>query len=153
MIAKLQDFNKRKREASAILITSSRDEPFQVMQKHSRSPTKMWAKICARDASRTTSNKLSLFTEAFSKTKESESISDHITVLETVFAQLEDAGQSFEELMQVSILLSSITDDRHYEAAIAAIRTMDEEKTTWEYVTVRLLEKSKEKTSQNLAWI
>lgn len=145
MVTKLQAFEKRKRRASAILITSLGDKPLKTVQKNSTIPRQMCAVLCARYASKATGIKLGLFTAALSKTKEPESLSDHISELETIFSQLEDAGQSLNELRQFAILLSSIKDDRHYEETIAAIPTMNEGKTNWDFVTVRLLEESKEK--------
>ncbi len=79
------------------------------------------------------------------KLKPKEDMTDHIGELETVFNQLDNAGLGVNELMQVSILLSSIKDCPEYKAVVAAIRTMDEKSASWESVTTRLIDEYKEK--------
>lgn len=113
MVKKPQGFGKRKRKASAMLITCLGDKTLKVVHKQFRYRRKMWARLCARYASKTTGNKLSLLTEAFSKTKQSESISEQILELEIVFARMEGARQLLNELTQVSFLLSSIQNDKN----------------------------------------
>lgn len=94
-----------------------------------------------RYANKTNCNKLSLFTEAFGKNRGQLSMSYHVSELETILSQLEE----------MAIFLSSIKEDREYEAVIAAIRTMEESKTTWESVTVRQMDEYKVKKSQKQA--
>ena len=72
------------------------------------------------------------------------SMTDHVADLELSFTKLSAAGQDFNKLLQVSVLLSSITGVADYEATVAAIRTMDEGKATWEAVTSHLIDESKE---------
>lgn len=77
-----------------------------------------------------TSNKVSLFTEALSKSTVSESVSDHIVEFQTTFAQLEHTDEVVNELMYIPILRPFMMYDRDYDATIAAIRVMDDEKTS-----------------------
>ncbi len=73
----------------------------------------MCDKLCSRYDIKTTSNKISLITEAFGKVEGSrESMMDHIAELETIFNKLDDVGQPLNELIQVTILLSSIREDK-----------------------------------------
>lgn len=139
-------FDKRSKRAASIIITSLGDKPLMTVQMHSKSPRMMWQTLCTRYASNTTSNKLSLITEAFLKKKlRHETMSDHIAALETTFTKLKNAGQSIDKLIQIAILLASIRNETEYDAVIAAIRTMDEANSSWAKVTTRLVDEYKEK--------
>lgn len=120
---------RKGKNASAILMSSLEDKPLKVVHKYFRLLSEIWAKRYVAYTSKTASGKLNLFTEAFSKTEEPESMSDHFAELETVFAQMEDAERSLNKLMQVYILLSSIKEGRNYETAFVDFRTIKEEKT------------------------
>lgn len=144
----LSDYNKKRKRAVALMVLALGDKPLKAVQKYSKDPKEMWTKLTGRYAGKTTSNKLSLMNEIFSrKLEHGESISDHIAELELSFTKLENAGQKIQDLMQVSILLSSLKECDEYESTIAAIKTMDEEKATWDAVSNRLIDEYKERSS------
>lgn len=74
-------------------------------------------------------------------------MSDHIASSETSPAQLDDAGQSLNEVMQLSILFSSVKTDKDCEAVIAAVRKLRNSSTTWEKLSVRAIDNYKENAS------
>ncbi len=105
----------------------------------------MWSKLEARYASKTTSNKLRLLTDIMCKEiGAKEEMSDHIGELETVFNQLDYAGMPVSELNAGVNTAGSMKDNSEYGAVVVAIRTMDEENTTWETITTRLIDEYKE---------
>lgn len=133
-------FDRRCKKAAAIIVTALGDKPLRAVQKHWKNPSEMWKKLCATYGSITTSNKLSLLIEAFSKRKSSkESMVDHIEELETGFIELDSVGLPLNKLMKVAILLSSIKEEKGYTAVIATFRTMEENDMSWDTVTTRLL--------------
>lgn len=142
----LVNFNRKKGKARSIIINALGDRPLKAVQKHSANPLQMWEKLTERYAGQTTSNKLMTLNETFSKILHpGDSIQDHIGDLEVCFTKLANAGQQFNELLQVSILLNSIRDCVEYEPTVAAIRTMDEDKATWDIVTARLIDEYKDR--------
>lgn len=139
-------FDKRRNKASALIIVSLEDKPLKVVQKFSKYPQKMWERLEARYAAKKISNKLSILHEIFSKTYTAgDDLSDFIRDLETSFSKLENAGQTLTELLQVSVLLTSLKECEEFQATVAAIRTMEETNATWESVTTRLIDEYKEK--------
>lgn len=115
------------------------DSPLKGVQKHSKDPSKMWAKLVSRYAGQTTSNKLVLFNKVLAKSlKAGESMYDHIEGLELEFTRLKTPGTQFMNSTS-GYFFASINDCIEYERTIADIRTMDDEKTTWEIVTARLM--------------
>ncbi len=77
--------------------------------------------------------------------KNKEKMADHIGDLETSFKMLTNDGNPINELKQVAILLLSSHSHGTYDAVVAAIRTMDESKTTWDIVSTRLIEECNSK--------
>ena len=146
---KAAEFRKRKSKAAALLVVSLGDRPLKAVQKWAKDPATLWAKLVERFASKTTSTKLMLLNEVFNvKFTASSSMTDHIADLELSFTRLAAAGQNFDDLLQVSILLSSIAGMPDFEPTVAAIRTMDKSKATWEAVCSRLIDEAKERASQ-----
>ena len=140
-------FAKLKAKATALLILALGNRPLKAVQKHEGDPATMWTKLTSRYASKTTSTKLMLLNEVFNqKYLGGTSLADHIADLELGFTKLAAAGQDLDELLQVSALLSSLSGLSDYESTIAAIRTMDESKATWELVTSRLIDEFNERS-------
>ena len=137
---------KLRAKAVAVLILGLGDRPLKAVQKDAGNPATLWKRLSSRYASKTTSTKLMLLNEVFThKFSAGTALADHIADLELVFTKLSAAGHDLDELLQVSALLSSLEGVSDYEPTIAAIRTMDESKTTWEAVTSRLLDEANER--------
>lgn len=62
---------------------------------------------------------------------------DHIVKLETTFTKLNNVGQTLNELIKMVTLILFIKNYSVYEAFVAAIRTMDEDKISWGAFTTR----------------
>ena len=68
--------------------------------------------------------------------------------MESLFNRLDAMGSPLGSGMQVAILLVSLSAEEWLSGTVSAIKTMDADKATWEYVSGRLLE---EVRSQKLA--
>ena len=120
------DHHKRKAKAAALLVMALGNRPLKVVQKWADDPKILWDKLVARFASKTTSTKLMLLNEVFNlRFTAGSSMSDHVADLELSFTKLSSTGQEFNELLQVSVLLSSIAGVADFEPTVAAIRTME----------------------------
>lgn len=84
--------------------------------------------------------------QVFTKRFESgASMTDHIAELELSFMKLSNAVQGIDELLQVNVLLRSISTVSEFESTVAAIRKMDEANAIWEAVKSRLMDEANEK--------
>ena len=129
-----------------MIIIALGNEPLKVVQKHSKDPSLMWEKLITRYAGKNTSNKLTLLNEVFSKSfSMGEIMCDYIGDLETAFTKLDNAGIPLTEIIQVAVLLGSNKNCPEYEAMVAAMQTMDEDKKTWDTVCTRLIEEYKDR--------
>ena len=125
-----ESFDKRKKKAAALIIIALGDKPLKVVQENSKSVFDV-EKLITRSAGKTTGNKLTLLNEVFSKSFLTEEIMcDYIRDLETAFTKLENAGIPLTDIIQVALLLGSIKNCPDHEATVAAIRTIDGDKTT-----------------------
>lgn len=60
--------------------------------------------------------------------------------MESSFTRLDAMDSSIDEEMQVALLLVSVSSIKDFQASIAAIKTMKQTETTWNYVSSRLIE-------------
>ena len=135
----IADFKSRKCKAIHLLVNSLGDRVLKSLLRHIKDPHVMFTKLQTRYASKTTSTKMSLLSEALQlKLSTGSKITDHIAALELAFTKLTAAGHDVPELSQVCILLNSVSAVPEFEATVAAIKTMSENSTTWESVTTRL---------------
>ena len=136
------------RKARAVIVMALGDRPLRAVQT-AEGPMEMWSKLHERYAGSTTASKIGVLTTLMNTRYESgEDIRDYIAKFETMFNRLEIMGSHIDEAMQVAILLVSLLNDETLSSTVAAIKTMDEEKATWDYVTSRLME---EQRSRRLA--
>jgi gag-polypeptide of LTR copia-type len=106
----------------------------------------MWAKLEARYTAKIVDSKLNLLAEAHNKKYgKKDSMSDHVGDTRAIFSKLESAGHEVDPLIQVSIFLASLQDCNESESALAAIRTLGDNDTTWGKVTTRLMDEFKTK--------
>lgn len=113
---------KVSKKMAAVRTTALREKLLKAVQKHSKSPHNIWDKMRTKYANEKASNKLSLSTEAFGKNKlKKESLMDPIAEPESSFTKLGIVGRPVNELMGVSILLSTFMSDKNYEAVVAPI--------------------------------
>lgn len=117
-----------------MLIAALRDKALKAVQKHMSSPKKMRTNSCPSWAAKTTVNTRSTCSKVIRTKKGDTPVSYFIANSETIFAQLDSAGHSLNDMMQVCILLSSIKKEKEYEAVTAATRTLRDSGTTRETV-------------------
>ena len=145
-------FSKRKKKAMSILIKGLGDKPLKSIQRYASDPVAAWAKLLERYASKTSSTRMMLLNELLHlKLNPSVDMTDHIATFELTLSKLSAAGYDLDKLLQVTLLLSSISGSPDYEPTVAAIRTMDEDKATWEAVCSRLIDESKERAAASAA--
>lgn len=126
--------------ARAIIVTALGDKPLRVIQ-NSPSPKEMWDKLRARYEAATTANKINLLTALVNTRYESgKDLGDYFAELETYFNRLAGMGLPVAEEMQVAILLVSVMHEETLKGTVAALKTVEDSKATWNNVCSRLLE-------------
>lgn len=134
---------KKARKARAILVMGLGNKPLRVVQ-NSADPYTMWSKLHERYAATTTANKISVLTNLMNmRYIPGKDMGEYLCEFETLFNRLECMGSPQSDDMQVAILLVSIMHEDTLSGTIAAIKTMDESKATWDYVSSRLLEEQR----------
>lgn len=132
----------------AIINTSLGDKPLRVVQSCVY-PVDMFAKLIERYSASTTANKISvmknLINTRYDGTKE---MGEYISEMESVFNKLAVMGSPMSDDMQVAFLLVSLSSEESLSGRLAAVKTMEASKATWDYVSGRLLEEAR---SQKLA--
>jgi len=133
----------RERKAKAIIITALGNKPLRVIQSV-ESPSEMWVKLGDRFAAATTANKIAVLSAFMNKRYESgKDMGEYLADIETLFNKLAAMGMALVEPMQVAILLVSISSVDSFQGTVAAIKTMEDHKATWDYVSGRLIEEQR----------
>ena len=141
-------YQRKLRKARAIIITSLGDKPLRVVQSVEH-PKEMVQKLIERYAASTTANKIAVMTSLIHTRYDGvKDMGEYISEMESLFNKLAAMGSSVDSDMQVAILLVSLSSEESLSSTVSAIKTMDVDKATWEYVTGRLIE---EVRSQKLA--
>ncbi len=70
-------------------------------------------------------------------------IAEHFSELESMFNLLSGMSSPVDESMQVAILLVSIMAQESLKGTVAAIKTVDADNATWNYVSSRLTEEQR----------
>ena len=109
----------------------------------------MIIKLNERYAASTTASKIAVMTNLIhSRYDGSKDMGEYLSEMESLFNRLDAMGSPLGSDMQVAILLVSLSAEEWLSGTVSAIKTMDADKATWEYVSGRLLE---EVRSQKLA--
>ena len=150
---------RKKDKCLAILINSLGDRPLRAVQTVADDPKEVWDKLHARYASSGASRRVALQTEALTKRwDESMDMEDYVTSFENLYERLEKMGNKVPEETRLSTLLTSfqLSESKEHNNLIEAIKTVDEERFTWEVATSRLIEecnlkntRGKEKTIED----
>lgn len=129
--------------ALSIIISALGDNPLRAIQ-HCESAKEAWDKLESRYAGRTIMNKLGSLNTLLSMNLGTDTeMGDHVSLMESQFARLASMGSMIDEEMRVAILLTSIGNRPEYAPMMASINTLQDSVTTWNYVTVLLIEESK----------
>ena len=139
---------QKKKKAKAIIVTSLGDKPLRVVQS-AKSPAGMLKKLNDRYAASTTANRIAVLTTLIKTRYDSaKDMGEYLSEMESHFNRLTAMNSPVDEGMQVAILLVSVSATEALSGTVSAIKTMDPEKATWDYVSARLIE---ELRSQKLA--
>ena len=106
----MEMYGKRKKKAMSILIKGLGDKPLKAIQRYAADPAATWTKLQERYASKSTSTRMMLLNELFNlKYSPSVPMDDHITNFELITSKLSAAGYDLDKLLQVTLLLSSVS--------------------------------------------
>ena len=140
---KYSTFMEKMRKARAVLITALGNKPLRVVQTAS-DPLEMWRKLHDRYAGSSSASKIGVLTSLMNKKySPGKDMGEYLTELESMFNRLCSMGMPIAEPMQVAILLVSLGCEEEMAGTVAAIKTMDEDRATWDYVSSRLLEEQR----------
>lgn len=140
-------YTEKCRMARAVIVTSLGDKPLRVIQ-NAKTPEEMWKKLNARYEAASTANKINLLTSLINiRYQSAKDMGDFISELETHFNKLACMGLPIVEEMQVAILLVSVMHEESMKSTVAALKTVDADRATWDSVCSRLLE---ERRSQKM---
>lgn len=123
-----------------VILTSLKDKPLQVIQ-NAKLPKEMWDSSNTRYEAASNANKIDLLTSLrYTRYQDGRDLGDYIAKRKTYFNRQAVIGLPVAEKMQVVILLVSVMNEDALKSAVAALRTADGEKATWDSVCFRLLE-------------
>lgn len=132
--------NQKIRKAKAIVVMSLGYMPLRVVQSVSH-PADMIKKLNDRNAASTTANKMAVMTSLINTRYDgSKDMGEYLSEMEIRLNKLEEMGSLVEEGMQMAIILVSVSSFNSLNSTVSAIKTMDPDKATWDYVWARLIE-------------
>lgn len=122
------DFAKKKRLASSIIIYALSDAPLRIVLTVKDNPAKMFEKLDARYASKTAASKITKMTELITLkyTSLKADISAHIDHMAAMIEQLMGMNVTIEDSFSVAILVASI-EVTALRSATTAIKTLAED--------------------------
>jgi gag-polypeptide of LTR copia-type len=129
---------EQNRKAAAIIINGLGDKPLRVFSNHTKDPQVMLQKLRERYASTKISTRMSLMSELQSLRYKSGDTGENIDRYTGLMDRLESISAKVPEELAIIMFLHSMNGK--IEAIIATIRTMGDDKLTWDDVTARLLE-------------
>jgi hypothetical protein len=136
------------RKESSIIVNGLADNPLRIVRAHCKCPLKMIQKLNERYASSTLSTRISLMWQLSGLSyQRGKDMGDFVDSFASILDRLECTDATIDEDLSVVILLISMNG--HFESTVEAIKTLGEEKLTWDDVgrRSRLIEIAT--TSQN----
>lgn len=136
-----EDFRKRQKQASNIIISALNDAPLRVVRDVIGDPCAMLKKLDKRYDAKTTASKITKITDLVGTrfSNSSHSIAKHIDKMAALIAQLKAMKTTIDEPLAVGLLVASI-DVPSMKPVVSAIKTLAESDLTWESVAERLIE-------------
>lgn len=130
--SRVEEFEKMKRQASKIMISSLTDKPQRVVRSIVGSRFQMMQKLDQRYDFRTTASRISKMSELMSLryTSISDDLTAHINNIAALVEQLKSMDIVIQDVMSVGILLASIEVPELFPVT-AAIKTLAEEDVSW----------------------
>ena len=145
----IQPTEDEKRKATAIIINGIGDKPLRVVAGYMSDPKLMLQKLRERYASSNLSTRMSLMAELQALRYKSSDMSDYVDRYAAILDRLESMDSKVPPELAIIMFMHSMNGK--YEATIAALRTLGDEKLTWEDVTTRLIEEYNTNTHKGSA--
>jgi gag-polypeptide of LTR copia-type len=134
------------RKTFSIIASGLADKPLRIVRAHCKCPLKMIQKLNERYAPSTLSTRMSLMWQlnglSYQRGKD---MGDFVDSFASILDLLECMGAKIDKGLSVVMLLSSMNGN--FESTIKAIKTLGDEKVTWDDGCSRLIEVAK--TFQN----
>ena len=139
----MKEYSQDTAKATAVVVLGLGDGPLKAVHNDTNKLAKLRTLLTTHYASQTTSKNLTLLKEVITVHCSSGMPLDyHVADLEVFFKKLSAAGHSLAELLRLRGFLSSLSGSSASELTIAAIRTIDETKATYEAVVSCLLDEA-----------
>jgi gag-polypeptide of LTR copia-type len=140
-LAESAEFSAGRKKAAAIIINGLGDKPLRVVVSHRREPALMILKLNERYASSTLSTRMSLISELYTLSYvRNKDMGEYVGTYTSLLNRLAAMNAPIPDALAVIMFLSSLQG--HFEATVAAIRSISDDNLTWDDVTSRLIEEA-----------
>mgnify|MGYP003476565374 FL=1 len=138
ILAESAEFSAARKKAAAIIINGLGDKPLRVVVAHRKDPALMLIKLNERYASSTLSTRMSLISELYTLSYvRNKDMGEYVDTYTSLLNRLEAMNAPIPGALAVIMFLSSLQG--HFEATVAAIRSLSDDDLTWDDVTSRLI--------------
>ena len=155
ILAESAEFSAARKKAAAIIINGLGDKPLRVVVAHRKDPALMLIKLNERYASSTLSTRMSLISELYTLSYvRNKDMGEYVDTYTSLLNRLEAMNAPIPGALAVIMFLSSLQG--HFEATVAAIRSLSDDDLTWDDVTSRLIEEAsspRSRTRQDSAFV
>jgi gag-polypeptide of LTR copia-type len=126
------------RKISSIIVNGLADNPLRIARAHCKCPLKMIQKLNERHASSTLSTNMSLMWQLNGLSyQRGKNMGDFVDSFASILDRQECMSAKIDEDISVFMLLSSMNGN--FESTVEAIKTLGDEKLTWDDVCSRLI--------------
>lgn len=139
--AKQTKFVVDQKKASNVIVAALSDKALRVVRSSIGKPFEMLRKLDERYDSKSAAARISKMTELITMRYDSinKNMGTHIDQMAAVLEQLEGMNTAIPQELSIALLIASIQAEELH-ALTAAVKTLNDDSTTWEKVTARLLE-------------
>jgi gag-polypeptide of LTR copia-type len=131
---------EQKRKAAAIIINGLGDKPLRVVASDIKEPSMMVRKLRERYASTKLSTRMSLLAELHNLRYKSGDMGEYVDKYAALLERLTAMAPEIPQELAIIMFLNSMHGK--FEATVAALRTMGNDKLTWNDVTARMIEEA-----------
>jgi hypothetical protein len=126
------------RKAAAIIINGLGDKPLRSVSAHTKEPQAMVKRLRERYASTKLSTRMSLMAELQAMRYKTGDMAEYVDKYAALLDRLEAMNAKVPSDLAIIMFLHSM--DGKFEGTITALRTLGDDKLTWDDVTARLIE-------------
>jgi gag-polypeptide of LTR copia-type len=131
---------EHKRKAAATIINGLGDKPLRVVASNTKEPKIMVQKLRERYASTKLYTRMSLLAELHNLRDKSGDMGEYVDKYAALLERLTAMAAEIPQELATIMFLNSM--QAKFEATVAALRTMGDEKLTWNDVTARMIEEA-----------